>query len=303
MAIAVTTRRRAARRGRLRRGAVIHAVLIVGSLVMAFPFVYGVLSGLSSFRDFYTSTLLPIPSPPQWANIQAAFNVAGLSTMYINTTIRALWYGFWPTFLALLAGYAFARLRFPGRRLFFLLLLTGLMIPSQVTSVPIFIAFAHFPLVGGNDITGSGGHGLINTWGPLLLLDLISGFETFLVKQAVQMLPSDYEDSARVDGAGTLRIIFSIYAPMLKPVLATLTVINMIAAWNDYWTPLIYTNGGRLNTVSLGATNFVGSQLANGEPNYPLLFMASMIAILPTIVIFMFFQRYLVQGFALTGLK
>ncbi len=286
----------------------IHLTLITGSIVMAFPFIYGVLAALSTLQEFQSATVVPIPHHLSLDNVWAIFAGADFGLMFRNSTIRALWYGFCPTVLALLAGYAFARLQFPGRRIAFMLLLSGLMIPGQATAVPTYIMAAHFPLIGGNNILGQHipggtGAGMINTWWALLSLGLINGFEMFLIKQGIQTVPYEYEEAARIDGAGTLRIIFRIYAPMIKPVIATLTIINMIAAWNDYWTPLIYTDGGALNTVSLGVTTFAGAVLNSGLPNYPLIFTGLTVGMLPTIVIFLFFQRYLVQGFSLSGLK
>ena len=288
---------------RNRGNAAIHLALIAGSLVMAFPFVYGLLASFSTLPEYETSVFLPIPHQLSLENLQAVFSGADFGTMYRNSTIRALWYGFWPSLLALFSGYAFARLRFPGRKICFLLLLSGLMIPGQVSIVPTYIMTAHWPLLGGNNIWGQGGTGMVNSWWALLSLGLINGYEMFLVRQAIGSVPYEYEEAARIDGTGVLRLIVTIYAPMIKPVLATLTIINMINNWNDYWTPLIFTNGGDLNTITLGATNFAGVLLQNGQPNYPLLFMGSTVAMLPTILIFLFFQRYLVQGFANAGLK
>jgi len=288
---------------RRRGGVAIHLVLIAGSVVMAFPFVYGLLAAFSTLHEYETAVLLPMPHRLSLDNLQAVFAGADFGTMYRNSAIRAAWYGFWPTLLALLSGYAFARLRFPGRKICFLLLLSGLMIPSQVSIVPTYIMAAHWPLLGGNDIWGHGGTGMVNSWWALLSLGLINGYEMFLVRQSIGAVPYEYEEAARIDGTGVLRLIFTIYAPMIKPVLATLTIINVINNWNDFWTPLIFTNGGDLNTVTLGATNFAGVLLQSGEPNYPLLFMGATVAMLPTILIFLFFQRYLVQGFAHAGLK
>jgi len=283
----------------LRQGHVaIQAALIIGSAVMAFPFVYGALGALSSLTDYERAGLLLIPHHLSLvSNLQAVLSGVDFWVIFRNTALRALWYGFWPSLLALLSGYAIARLRFPGRRVVFILLLSGLMVPQQTTTVPTFLLMSHWPLVGGNNLQGQGGTGMIDTWGALLLLGLISGFEMFLIKQAIEQIPYEYEEAARMDGAGVLRIIFTLYAPMLKAPLATLTLINMINIWNDYYTPLIFTpNNAAITTLSLGMTNYASSLIkqANGIPPYPLLFMGATVAMLPTIIIFLFFQRYIV---------
>ncbi len=282
----------------------IHALLIAGSLVMVFPLLYGTMAGLASLPEYVTAIFMPIPHRLSLDNLWAVFAGADFALMYRNTLIRSLWYGLWPTLLALLSGYAFARLRFPGRKTAFLLLLASMMVPGQVSIVPLYIMAARWPLIGGNDIWGQGGTGMLNTWWALLALGLVNAYAVFLIKQSIESVPLEYDEAAKIDGANVLRIIFTIYLPMLKPVVATLAILQMIGTWNDYWTPLIFASDNPdLTTIALGATNFAGAVLANGQPNYPLLFMGATVAMLPTILIFLFFQRYLVQGFAMTGIK
>ena len=287
----------------------IHALLIAGSVVMAYPFVYGLLAGLSTMVEFSRAVFIPMPRRLSLDNLNAVFAGADFGTMFRNSTLISVWYAFFPALLALVSGYAFARLRFPGKNLAFLLLLASLMVPGQVSIVPIYIMAARWPLLGGNNILGQGGSGMVDTWWALLSLGLVNAYAIFFLRQAISTVPYEYDEAARMDGAGVLRIIFQIYLPMLKPVMATVAILSTIIGtsainkWNDYFTPLIFTNGGELNTVSLGATNFAGAVLANGQPNYPLLFMGASISMLPTILVFLVFQRYLVQGFAMTGIK
>jgi multiple sugar transport system permease protein len=282
----------------------IHLVLAAGCVVMAFPLLYGLLAGLSTLPEYETAVFIPIPHHLSLNNLWDVFNGADFGVMFRNTALRAAWYGFFPTLLALVSGFAFARLRFPGRRAAFLLLLASLMVPGQVSIVPLYIMVARWPLVGGNDLWGQGGTGMLNTWWALLALGLVNAYAIFLIKQSIESVPIEYDEAARIDGAHVLRIIFQIHLPMLKPVVATLAILQVIGTWNDYWVPLIFASDNPdLNTVALGATNFVGAVLVSGQPNFPLLFMGSTVAMLPTILIFMFFQRYLVQGFAMTGIK
>jgi multiple sugar transport system permease protein len=299
------TRRSAGRpwASRTLRAACLHAVLLIGSLAMAYPFLYGVLAAFSTVTDYQTATVLPFPRHLSLDNLRLVFAGADVPGMLARSAFRAAWYGFWPTLLALLSGYAFARLRFPFKRAALLVLLSGLMLPGQVSVVPTFIMMAHWPLAGGNNLWGQGGRGLLDSWGVLLTLGLLSGFELLLVMQAIRTVAVAYEEQARIDGAGLLRIIFTIVAPAIKPVLAALIVLNMIQDWNDYWTPFIFTDGGSLSTISLGVANYAGAIMADGQPNYPLLFTGAIVAMLPTIGLFLVFQRYVVQGIAAAGLQ
>lgn len=287
----------------------IHVILIVGSLVMAYPFIYGLLAGFSTIGEYEQATILPIPHHVSLDNLSAIFGDADFGLMFRNSAIRAAWYAAVPTLLALLSGYGFARLRFPGRDLAFVLLLASLMVPGQVSIVPLYIMAAHWPLLGGNDILGQGGTGMVNSWWALLALGLVNAYAIFFIRQSIRSIPLDYEDAARIDGAGVLRIIFRVYLPMLKPVVATVAILSTIigtsaiSIWNDYFVPLIFTDGGALNTIALGTTNFAGAMITNGQVNYPLLFIGATIAMTPTILVFLIFQRYLVQGFAMTGIK
>jgi multiple sugar transport system permease protein len=229
-----------------------------------------------------------------------------------NSTIRCVWYAIVPSILSLTSGYAFARLRFPGRGLCFILLLASLMVPNTVILAPIFVMISRWPLLGGNDIFGNGGTGMYDSWWALLSLGLVNAFAIFFVRQTIQSVPIDYDESARIDGAGVLRVIFSIYLPMMKPVMITIAVLStatpsVIAVWNDYLTPLIFTSGASntaITPIATGVTAYASTlQTAQQVPNYPLLFAAAMLAMLPTILVFFLFQRYLVQGFASVGIK
>jgi len=287
----------------------IHAALILGSLIMAYPFVYGLLAGFATIREYEQAVFLPLPHHLSLDNVFGVFGAADFGLMFRNTLLRTTWYALAGSLIALLCGYAFARLRFPGRNVAFVLLLSSLMVPGPVVVVPLFIMVAHAPLIGGNNLLGQGGHGMVNTWWALLSLSLVNPYAIFFMRQAIQSVPLDYEEAARIDGASVLRIIFQVYVPLLSPVIATVAILSTIigtsaiSVWNDYFIPLIFTDGGQLNTIALGTTNFAGAILTNGQPNYPLLFMGSTIAMLPTILVFLIFQRYLVQGFAATGIK
>ena len=290
----------------------LHLLLIAGGLVMAYPFMFGVLASFCTVPDFEQAVLLPMPTHFTFVNVKAVLQNEDMWVWLRNSTIRCLWFAVVPTVLSLTSGYAFARIRFPGRDICFMLLLASLMVPGTVTLAPIFVMISRWPLLGGNSITGAGGTGMYDTWWALLSLGLVNAFSIFFVRQTIQSVPIDYDESARLDGAGVLRVIFGIYAPMMKPVIITVAVLStatpsVIAIWNDYLTPLIFTSGSSnldLTPIATGVTAYATTiQLAQEVPDYPLVFAAAMLAMLPTILIFFLFQKYLVQGFAAVGVK
>jgi multiple sugar transport system permease protein len=282
----------------------VHAVLIAGSVAMAYPLLYSLVAGVSTRQEIAAAAFMPIPHHLNLAALPTIFGGDYFPVLFRNTTIRALWYGFWPILLALLSGYAFARLRFPGRRVAFLLLLASLMVPGQVSIVPLYIMVTRWPLIGGNDLFGQGGTGMLNTWWALLALGLVNVYAIFLIKQSIEAVPMEYDEAARSDGANVLRIIFQIHLPMLKPVIATLVILAMISTWNDFWTPLIFTLDNRdLATIALGVANYGSYSIGGPQGTSPTFFLATAAAMLPPIAIYLFFQRYLVQGFAMVGIK
>jgi multiple sugar transport system permease protein len=290
----------------------LHILLIAGGLIMAYPFMFGLLASFCTIPDYGQAVFLPIPSHFTLVNVKHMLENQDLWLWLRNSTIRCVWFAIVPTLLSLTSGYAFARVRFPGRGICFMLLLASLMVPGTVTLAPIFVMISRWPLLGGNDILGAGGTGMYDSWWALLSLGLVNAFSIFFIRQTIQSVPIDYDESARLDGAGILRVIFGIYAPMMKPVIITVAVLStatpsIIAVWNDYLTPLIFTAGASnvdLTPIATGVTAYASSlQTAQAVPNYPLLFAAAMLGMLPTVVIFFLFQKYLVQGFAAVGIK
>nr|WP_255654268.1 carbohydrate ABC transporter permease [Cohnella sp. REN36] len=206
-------------------------------------------------------------------------------------------------------GYFFAKGTFVGRKACFYFILSTMMIPSITAMIPSYVMYARWPWTGGNDVF-FGGHGLLNSWGVLLLPGLVSVMSLFLTKQMYDTLPGEYEESARMDGASTYRIIFQIYAPMLKPVLAVILITDFNGIWNDFMTNLIYTDnpGRNLTTISYGMTK-LPKLLSNIKlqdhfvSDYPGIFAAAFMIVLPTIAVYLLVQRHIVQGLAMSGLK
>jgi len=186
-----------------------------------------------------------------------------------------------------LAAYAFARMRFPGRDLCFVLVLATLMIPPQVTMIPSFIVYRQL--------------GWYNTLAPLWVPSCLAGnaFAIFLLRQAMKGLPRDLEDAARIDGCGYWRIYWHVALPLMKPTLAAISVFTFMYVWNDFLGPLIYVNDQRLYPLALGLFSF----MAGRENQFTLIMAGAMVMTLPVVVMFFFLQRYFIQGVALTGMK
>ena len=202
-------------------------------------------------------------------------------------------------FLGSLAGYAFAKLTFPGRRAVFATLLSSMMIPGIVTMVPLFLVLRHFPLAGGNDLLGDGGLGFINSFWAVILPGAAGTFAVFFMKQFFETLPDDLGEAARIDGAGEFRIFWQVYLPLVRAGLAVLAVLTFQAGWNNFMWPLIVLNSEDKMTVQVGLSSFV----SNYDTSYGPLMAGTVIASLPVVVVFLLAQRWIVEGVAHVGGK
>ncbi len=290
----------------------LYTILIVSSLAMAFPLAYMLVGSFASIPDYIRRPAFPYPTVPDFSNYLIIFDPARTDMLkwVANTMVRVIWYILIPGTVAVLAGYVFAKLKFRGRDAAFLFLLSSMVLPGIVYEVPTFVMMARWPLAGGNDIFGQGGVGFIKQWPALLIPGLVSVFYIFMMRQTFYTIPIDFEEAARVDGAGTLRCLWNVYLPMLKPVLTVLVIFQFVGIWNDYRWPLFVSTGNpNIYVVALGF-QFL-AQAGNGlkgMPNtvtdYPFLFALATCAILPLIILFLFLQKYFVegvQGFAIKG--
>ena len=295
---------------------VLYIVLILSALVMAMPLLFGVAASIASLEDYIQTPWFPIPYTPTFENYRLILGGATVGdntpvTLWVrNTLIRAAWYIVIPAIVAVMGGYALAKLRFKGRDLAFIYLLSSLVLPPIVYLVPTFVMMARWPLAGGNDIYGQGGQGLINQWPALLITGLVNVFYVFMFRQTFSTIPGDFEEAARVDGAGTLRCLWDVYLPMLKPTLVVLVIFQFVGIWNDYiWPTFVVTGNKNLWVLAQGFQYLAlaGSYL-KGSPgavtDYPFLFAMATFAILPLLIMYFALQRYFVegvQGFAIKG--
>jgi multiple sugar transport system permease protein len=268
------------------QGVSTHVLLLVGSIFFVAPLVFMVSTSLKAMRQITRFPPEWIPNPVIWGNWPGVFTYAPMHLYFLNTMIIVVPTIIGATFISSLTGYAFARLRAPGRNFMFTLVLATLMLPSVVTLVPTYVLFAKL--------------GWVGTFLPLILPPLAGGaFYIFLLRQFFMTIPRELEDAALIDGCSRFRIYYNIVLPLAKPVLATVTIFAFMAAWNDYLGPLIYLGNRDQYTLSLGLQAFVQYQ----RREWGLLMAASTMMVLPVILLFFVDQKSFVQGITVTGLK
>jgi multiple sugar transport system permease protein len=189
-----------------------------------------------------------------------------------------------------MAGYAFARLNFPGRDVLFVVVLATLMIPDQLRLVPLFLMLIDFPVTGWN---------LIGSYQGFVLIYLVTATNLFLMRQYFLTIPKDYEEAAKLDGAGYFKTYWKVMLPLAGPALAAVTILQFQGTWNEFFWALIILQDEDKFTLPIGIANFVGVY----KTQWPELMAASVIAILPVAIIFLIFQRYFIAGVAAAGVK
>lgn len=282
----MTTAELAPRRARPgpRRSAhwLLHLVLILGSTLMLMPFGVMLLASLMPKADILQRTVRLENLTLQ--NYVQMFSAVPFGRFYLNSLIVAVATVILQILTASLAAFAFARLRFRGREAIFVLYLATLMIPSQVTMIPNFILMRYLRWY--------------NTYQALILPSAFSVFSTFLLRQYFMSVPLDLDEAARMDGAGSLRIWGQVILPLAGPVIATLTIFNFQASWNEFLWPLVITNSVDMRTIPVGLSSFQGQY----STEWHLLMAGSVVALLPVLIIYIFGQNWFVQGITLSGM-
>jgi len=281
-----------------------YIVMSIVAFIMLYPLIFSLLAGLNTRAEFgHMGSLFPIPSDPQFQNLLFMFSARGIRPL-LNTFLRTGWYTVIVCFMAILIGYVMARYKFKGKKFFLIAILGTQVIPSVLTLIPAFIFMSRIPFVGGNDWTGYGGRGLINN--PLsIFLPLGWGFLiwVFLFMQTMKSMPRDFEEAAQLDGCGFWRTIFQVIIPMNKPIIAVIAVNVALSVWNDWLTPFLYISDIQYSTLP-AYLGVLTSQLQQfGENDYPRIFAMSTVATIPPLLIFLFLQRYIIQGIASAGVK
>lgn len=262
-------------------------VLLLGAIVFAGPFIWMGLSSLKTQWEVYTFPPTLLPVVPQWENYISVFRDRPFARYMGNSFYVSILVTLGVVFSSSLAGYSFARVRFPGRERIFLLYLSTMMIPAAVLLIPNYVLMQFFNWV--------------DTYYALIVPGLVSAWGTFLMRQFMLTIPRELEDAALIDGCSRLRIYWTIILPISKPVLATLAIFTFMGSWNELLWPVIVLNSSEKWTLPLGLAMFQ-SRFQSQTP-WHLVMAAAFISVIPIVIVFLLGQKYYVRGIVTTGLK
>ncbi len=264
---------------------IIYLILSTGLLMMIGPFLWMI---STSFKT--TDAVLQIP--PQWIpnnptmnNYLRLFSEFNFYRPFINSVIVSVTIPVLSLLVCSMAGYAFAKFEFPFKRVLFLTVLGTLMVPTQITMIPVFLLLKRL--------------GMLNSYRGLILPGIATAFNIFFLRQFIQSIPEELLEAARIDGAGEFFIFFKIVIPLTKPALAALGIFSFTGAWNQFLWPLIIATSETMYTLPVAISNLTG-QFSSA---FGLQMAASVMATLPIIIIFLFAQKYFIRGITLSGLK
>jgi multiple sugar transport system permease protein len=277
-------------RTRKLRRALAYGILIFYSLLMFVPFAWTVITSFKTLPDSTRLTFIPQPfTTAAWDYVFTNLE-PNVLRMFINSFIIAIAVTLSNVVLGSFAGYAFARLRFPLRNVLFLIVLATLMIPDQLRMLPIYVMFNALGL----------GRGVLQYVGVILVL-AISATSVFLLRQYFLTIPKDLEEAARIDGAGFFTTFYRVMLPLATPALAAVTILQFQGSWNSFFWPVVLIRDSQYWTLPIGLTLF---RLEGGQANnWPPLMATVVIATIPILILYLFFQRYFVEGIAASGVK
>ena len=263
----------------------VHAALVVAAFLTMAPLLWMVSASLMPAGESTTLPLRFLPSAPTLEHYRALFERMSLGRHLWSSTLVATSATVISLFLNSMAGYAFAKLRFPGRERIFQALLAALVIPAQVSMLPLFLLLKEM--------------GIVNTYLAAIVPGMASIFGIFLVRQFAMAIPDTLLDAARIDGAGELRIYWSLVLPFCRPVLVTLAVFTFLGTWNDFLWPLIVLADDDLYTLPVALANLLGEHAQDTE----LMMAGAVLTVLPVLALFIALQRQYVAGIMAGALK
>ena len=263
----------------------IYAVLIIITALMLIPFLWMLSASLKMNKDVFTFPVQWIPDNPRWKNYIDIWTKIPLLTFVKNSAKLTIIVTLLQLFTSSFAAYAFAKMNFKGKNLLFLGYIATIAVPWQAYMVPQFMMMRAWHLN--------------NTHLAIICLQAFSAFGVFLMKQFYEGVPSELCEAARIDGLTEYGIWFRIMLPLSKPALSTLTIFTFVSTWNDFLGPLIYLTKTELKTIQIGLRMFISQYSAE----YGLIMAASVIALIPVLIVFLSLQKYFVQGVASTGIK
>lgn len=262
-------------------------ILSLGAIFWLIPFLWMVMSSFKTLPEIYAYPPTLFSRYLMWPNYVEAWQRMPFARFFFNSTYISIAVVIGQLFTCSIAGYAFARLRFPGRDLIFFGYIATMMVPFAVIMIPLFILMRSI--------------GWVDTHRALIIPALFSPWGTFLMRQFMLTLPKELEDAARIDGCSFFAIYWRIVLPLCRPVLATLGIFTFLGHWNEFLWPLIIINSMDLRTLPLGLAAFQAMSMI--KTPWHLIMAAATFSVIPVIIVFLFGQKYYVQGIATTGLK
>jgi ABC-type glycerol-3-phosphate transport system permease component len=276
--------------GLLIRMGVSYLLLIMMSLVFMTPLLWLISSSLHGLNDVFSVPFRWLPDNPQWQNYQQAMTIIPFVRYLGNTMLISVLVIIGTVFSSTLVAFAFARLDFHGRKFLFALCIATMLLPGQVTMIPLYVLFSRL--------------GWVDTFLPLIVPAFFgSPFYIFLLRQFFLSIPMEYDEAARLDGAGPFRIYWNVILPLARPAIATVVVFSFVGVWNDFFNPLIYINSFEKATLTLGLNMLKTQIIGSGITQWHLLMAASVLVLIPNIVIFFLAQRHFIEGINVGGLR
>lgn len=267
--------------------AVKYAVVIFGAVVMIAPFLWMMNASLMTSAEIVRQPPVLLSAEPQFQNYPLLLDVLPFPQLYLNSLIITGGTVLGVLFTSSIAGFAFAKYEFPGKNVLFYLILATMMIPFFITLIPVFYIIRQLSW--------------INSFQGIIIPGIFSAYGIFLMRQFIMTIPDELMDAARIDGASEPLIYARIILPLIRPALATLGTFTFIGSWNSFLWPLLVINDRSMMTVPLGLNSL--RLFAAEAVNLNLLMAGTVLSVLPTLIIFVFLQRYFIRGIALTGLK
>ena len=262
-----------------------YAVLLFGAAFILLPFVWMISTSLKPDKEVLMMPPKWIPTVLQWKNYVDAFKAVPFFTYLKNSVIVTVLITTCELITTILAAFAFARLEFKGKNLLFMLLVATMMVPGEILIIPNFVTLAQL--------------GWIDTYKAMVAPWATSVFSIFLLRQQFASIPESYYKAARMDGCSDLRYLLTVMVPMSRPTVVSIALLKIINSWNSYFWPLIATNSREMRTLPVGLAYFT----TEAGTDYNTLMAFSLMIISPTIIVYLFTQKYIIQGVSKTGLK
>jgi multiple sugar transport system permease protein len=268
----------------------LYCALAALGAVFTLPLLWMLSSSLHTLPGMFAVPYRWIPDAPQWKNYLDVFTAFPFGRYLANTLLITVPTMVFTVVSCALVAYGFARFRFRGRDALFAVCLATMMLPGQVTMIPMYMVYARL--------------GWVDTYLPLIIPSLFgSPFYIFLLRQFFLSIPTEYDDAARIDGAGRLQVLWHVLLPQARPAVITVLLFTFIGSWNDFFGPLVYINSPEKATLTLGLNMLKTQVMGAGQIEWNLLMAGSLVVLLPNVVLFFFAQKYFVRGINVGGLQ